>query len=235
MPLPQPGQGAVVLMHGVRGNRLSMVRRAETLHAQGYAVLLFDFQAHGESSGERITFGYLEALDAEAGVEFVHRRLPGQRVGAIGMSLGGAAALLGPQPLPVDALVLESVYPDIDAALTNRLRLNLGPVLGTVFSPILTPLFETLLPPILGVKPNQLRPVDHIRRLTAPVLLISGTKDQHTPIGEARSLFDHAPQPKLFWAVEGAAHGDMEMYNPSDYWRVVLPFFAKYLRMDSDK
>src|SRR5579864_2936490 len=43
LPLPRRGAGAVVLMHGIRANRLSMVRRAERLHSQGYAVLLFDF------------------------------------------------------------------------------------------------------------------------------------------------------------------------------------------------
>ena len=44
--------GAVVLMHGVKGNRLAMLRRARLLHAEGFGVLLFDFQAHGESAGK---------------------------------------------------------------------------------------------------------------------------------------------------------------------------------------
>lgn len=41
---------------------------------------------------------------------------PGEKIGAIGQSLGGAAALLCPRPLQVDALVIEAVYPDIDGA-----------------------------------------------------------------------------------------------------------------------
>ena len=59
-------------MHGVRANRLVMLARARFLHKAGYAVLLFDFQAHGESSGKRITFGHLEGLDASAAVTFLH-------------------------------------------------------------------------------------------------------------------------------------------------------------------
>jgi uncharacterized protein len=62
----RPGGGAVVLMHGVQGNRLHMVPRARLLAAAGFSVLLFDFQAHGESSGDRITLGRLESLDAHA-------------------------------------------------------------------------------------------------------------------------------------------------------------------------
>ena len=109
-----PGHGAVVLMHGVRGNRLQLVERARLLAADGVAVLLFDFQAHGESGGSRITFGKLEGMDAAAAVRFARGRAPGEPLGAVGISLGGAAALLGPGVLDVDALVLEAVYPTID-------------------------------------------------------------------------------------------------------------------------
>lgn len=226
----QPGGGAVVLMHGVWSNRRSMVQRARVLHDRGFAVLLFDLQAHGESPGRHITFGRLEALDVAAAVAFVRQRLPGERVGAIGISLGGAAALLGPGPLAVDALVLESVYPDIDAALANRLCAGLGPVAGPVLTPLLAPAFTLLLPPILGVRPDELRPVDHIGAATAPLLVASGTADDRTPIGEARSLFDRAPEPKQFWAVKGAAHVDLERHDPDAYWAVVLPFLTRHLQ-----
>jgi uncharacterized protein len=138
-------------MHGIHSNRLSMVRRARLLNAAGFSVLLFDFQAHGESTGARITFGHLEAEDAGSAVAFVRARLPNERIGAIGTSLGGAAALLGPHPLPVNALVLESVYSDIAPAITNRLRAVLGPSLGGIAAPTLEYLFELLLPPVLGV------------------------------------------------------------------------------------
>ena len=43
------GGGAVVLMHGVRASRTDMLDRARFLSRVGYTVLLFDFQAHGES------------------------------------------------------------------------------------------------------------------------------------------------------------------------------------------
>src|ERR1700730_13582815 len=60
------GVGAIVLMHGLRASRLSMLERARFLSRAGYSVLLFDFQAHGESTGRHITFGYLESKDAQA-------------------------------------------------------------------------------------------------------------------------------------------------------------------------
>src|SRR5580698_7382928 len=63
LPADRP-RAVVVLMHGVRANRLQMLDRARFLHRAGYAVLLYDSRAHGESTGRAITFGYLESRDA---------------------------------------------------------------------------------------------------------------------------------------------------------------------------
>ena len=223
------GGGAVVLMHGVHSNRLSMVRRARFLSAAGFAVLLFDFQAHGESSGDRITFGAREALDARSAVAYVRRRLPQERVGALGTSLGGAAILLGPDPLKVDAIVLEAVYPDIHTAVENRIRAVLG-LAGSLVAPPVTWLFGLLVPPLLGIRAADLRPIERIAEVTAPVLIASGTRDDRTTMANTKALFSRARAPKQLWAVEGARHVDLEAYAPDDYrWRV-LPFLVERLQ-----
>jgi dienelactone hydrolase len=54
-----------------------------------------------------ITFGWKESRDVLAAVSFLHHVDPTARVGIIGSSLGGVAALLATPPLKVDALVLE--------------------------------------------------------------------------------------------------------------------------------
>jgi fermentation-respiration switch protein FrsA (DUF1100 family) len=226
----QPGDGVVVLMHGVRADRDSMVERARVLNAAGFSVLLFDFQAHGESTGKFITFGYREALDAEAAVAFARQRLPGEKIGAIGSSLGGAAALLGPRPLPVDALVLEAVYPDIGTATANRIRAVLGRPIGTLVAKPLTRLFEFLLRPILGVAPDKLRPIDHIADVGAPLLIASGTQDSRTTVRDTVAMFNNAHEPKSLWLVEGAGHVDLEQYAPEAYRAHVLAFLATALR-----
>src|SRR6266480_5718789 len=116
----QNGRGTVLLLPGVRANRLSMVDRARFLHRAGYSVLLIDFQATGETKGDRIAFGWKESRDANAAVNFVRHIDPTARVAIIGSSLGGVAALLATPPLRVNALILESVYPTIEIATRNR-------------------------------------------------------------------------------------------------------------------
>ena len=218
------GCGAVVLMHGLRSDRNSMIGRARFLSRAGYAVLLFDFQAHGESPGEHITFGYLESRDARAAVRYAREQLPGERVGVIGVSMGGAAALLAEPPLEADALVLEMVYPTIEEAIADRLKMRLGGWGGA-----LTPLLTVLLRPRLGVGAEQLRPIEHVSKLTEPKLFIAGAADLHTTLAESKRLYEAASGPKELWVIGGAAHTDPHAAAGEEYEQRVLDFFADKL------
>ena len=120
------GHGVVVLMHGIRSSRSGLVSRARFLSRAGYSVLLFDFQAHGESAGAYITAGYLESRDARAAIEFARAEAPAETVGVIGISMGGAALVLADPAPRVEAAVLEMVYPTIEQAVDDRLRIRLG-------------------------------------------------------------------------------------------------------------
>lgn len=81
----------------------------------------------------------------------------------------------------------------------------------------------------LRVGPARLRPIDHIAGIGSPVLLINGTRDEHTSIREAESLLQAARPPRYFWAVEGAAHVNLHQFAPRDYERHVALFLDQYL------
>lgn len=229
----RPGMGAVLLLHGVGANREAMLGRAEFLHAEGFTVLAPDFQAHGESPGDHITFGARESFDAEAAMNYLRDVVPGERVGVIGVSMGGAASLLGPGPLDANAFVLESVYPTIRNAVRDRLSAWFGPLspIATLFT---SPLIRVLSADV-DVAESELQPIDRIGEIRAPLLLISGTLDPYTPLNEARSLFNAAPSHKSFWAVDGAKHEDLHAFAPREYERRVGGFLARCLRADSTK
>ena len=132
------GRGMVLLVHSIRSNRVEMLSRARFLNEQGYGTLLIDLQAHGETPGDRITFGARESEDVEAAVAYLRNSFPGERLGAIGVSLGAAAIVLAKQPLRLDVVVLESLHPTIREAVENRLRLHLGQ-LGPYLRPFCCP------------------------------------------------------------------------------------------------
>src|SRR5215813_3848032 len=221
-----PGRkGAVVLTHGFRGDRRQMLGRASFLSKAGYSVLLFDFQAHGESPGKQITIGYLESRDAQAAVEFMKKNCPGEKLGVIGLSMGGAAAVLASPALEVDAMVLEEVYPDIERATANRMERYFG-----AWARGLGPLLIVQLPLRAGIEKEALRPIDRVGAIKAPKLFIAGAKDRNTKLDESRELFAAAAEPKEFWVVEEAAHVDVHQIAKEEYERRVLDFFEKRLR-----
>jgi alpha-beta hydrolase superfamily lysophospholipase len=163
-----------------------MVGRARFLHRAGYTVLLVDLPGHGESMGDRITFGVRESDGVRAALDYLRRAAPGERVGALGVSLGGASLLLGtgePAANAADAVVLEAVYPTIGEAVADRLRIRLGAV-----GPPLAPLLTWQLRPQLGVGAEDLRPIDRVRALRVPVLVVAGEADRRMAHGRSRGL-----------------------------------------------
>ena len=227
----RPGAGAVLLLHGVGDDRRSMLGRARFLHDAGFTVLAPDFQAHGESRGRHITFGALESYDALAALAYLREHSRGERVGVIGVSMGGAASLLGPQPLAADALVLESVYPTINEAVVDRLHVWLGPF-GFLGGAVGYALLNVVGPEI-GVDDDHMRPIDVIGRVAEPLLMIAGTLDRYTPLREARALFARAKAPKELWEVQGAGHEDMYSFAPAEYQKRVEFFLSTHLRSAS--
>jgi pimeloyl-ACP methyl ester carboxylesterase len=115
---------AVVLIHGWMWNRLGNVAGkvpiddrdvdflpvTKSLHDAGFHVLLFDLRGHGESGRSRhlLTFGPIEARDFVGAVNYLRSRadVDGQRIGALGISMGGSIALHGaPDCQPIKALL----------------------------------------------------------------------------------------------------------------------------------
>ena len=220
-----PGGSVVLLIHSMRSNRLEMLSRARFLRSQGYTVLLIDLHAHGETMGNRITFGLRESESVTASVAFLRETFPHERIGAIGASLGAAAIVLAKQDLKLHAVILESLHPTIEEAIDNRLKLHFGQ-----YGSVLLPLMLAQLSFYLGVPVDELNPITHINHLNSPLLFISGTNDAHTTKSETERLFSAANSPKELWIVPGAGHFNMHSYIGKEYEKQVSAFLSKYLR-----
>lgn len=214
----------VLLLHSVRSDRREMVGRAHFLLEAGYSVLLIDMQGHGETSGKNITFGFRESHDAHEALSFLRARVKGRKIGVIGVSLGGAASLLGESPVKADAVVLEAVYISIESAVINRVSIRVGKI-GEYLAPLLTWQIE----PRLGIPLKALSPLNAVKRLKAPVMIIGGTEDRRTPRQESQRLFEQAPEPKQLWLIKGAKHQNFHLYAKAEYEKRILEFLGAHL------
>jgi uncharacterized protein len=220
----------VLLLHAVRADRATMAPRARLLVQHGFSALLIDLQGHGETPGTAITLGARESADVTAALSWIRRTAPGRRVGIIGCSLGGAALLLAAQPVGVDAVVLEGVYPRIERAVENRVRLRVGPL-----APLLALLLIVQLKPRLKVAASDLQPIESIARVGAPVLVAAGDRDVHTTLAESQDLYEAASEPKELWIVRGAEHEDLYAFDARAYEQHVLTFLVNRLQVGGER
>lgn len=220
----RPEKAVVILIHGIRSNRLSMIDRAKMLYTDGYSVLMIDLQAHGESQGDWITFGYLEALSAEAALRYARSRWPEKKVGLIGVSLGVASAVFAAKKVQADAYILEAVFSTLEEAAVNRMRIRFGEM-GALFTPLL--LWQTQMQ--LGARIDEISPLHSISRIKAPIFLIAGEKDDRTTLENSEALYEQISAPKSTWVIQGAKHQDFYKYAGKDYKMRVLAFLEKSL------
>lgn len=216
--------GAVLLLHGIRANRESQIARMRLLAAEGYSVLAIDLPSHGESTGQRITFGHGESRAVIAAVQFLRQQNPGARIGIIGQSLGGASAALAGAALDADAVVLEAVFGDIETAAANRLHNYFG-IAGSLAAPLLVQAASWHL----GLPPGALTPARAIADVKAAVMVIAGEADTRATPEEGRRIYEAARDPKEYWLVPGAAHVDFLKADSAAYRARVLPFLRQHL------
>ncbi len=222
-PLPRAN---VVLFHGMRNNRSYVLDRIEFLIAAGYRCIAFDHRAHGESGGRLISFGYHERHDVTAVAALVRARWPKEPCGALGISMGGAAlCFAGEAARAFDAIILESVYHDLERAFSHRIG-SAYPAWFRHFRPGVIWLTERRL----GTRLQQVAPIAHVARLAPrPVLLLTGSKDLLAPPAEVQAFVAQIPATGQFHLIPGAGHGEVyEVAGPA-YRDLLLGFLDRHL------
>jgi pimeloyl-ACP methyl ester carboxylesterase len=217
---------AVLMLHGINCSRAGFTNHALWLNSIGYAVLAIDFRGHGGSQAVPRSFGLYEARDGAAGLALLRSHAPNRRVGLIGTSLGGAAALLGDDgPLPVQAMVLQAAYPDLRRAIADRIARIAGHPLAVLGEPLLS--YQSW--PRYGVPPSRIAPNDGLRRFRGPVLIIGGTVDTNPTVADTRALYNAAPGPKSLWLLDGVGHAASGSIFNDEYRHRVQALFASRL------
>ena len=204
-PEVQTGK-AILLLHGVGGNRESMVSLGNLFLHNGYSVLEPDLRGHGESGGIT-TYGLLEEQDVQAWASWMLSQPDVTKIYGFGASLGASVLLESlNRETRFRGVIAESAYSDFPAIGTERLGRDMG---GMAFlaAPVVSAgfLYANMR---YGADLRKASAVEAVRRTHVPVFLIHGLADFKTAPENSRRLAAADPQATL-WLVPGGGHADI--------------------------
>jgi fermentation-respiration switch protein FrsA (DUF1100 family) len=180
---PRPGRPLILYFHGNAGGLDLRVERFRAMAKAGIGVLAIEYRGYAGSTGSPSERGL--KLDGEATyAAAIESGVEPQRIVAFGESLGSGVAVAIAARHKIGALVLDSPYSSIaDVAAAAYWFVPVRALLRD-------PFHNDLL----------------IGKVSAPTLMVHGSKDPIVPIRFGEKLFALANPPKTFWRVEGAGH-----------------------------
>lgn len=191
LKLPSP-RGVVFFLHGNSGNLTDCLADIEAFREVNFDVVMFDYRGYGKSTGCIESEDQLRG-DVRYVWEYFASQYEGKRVVIAGQSLGtalaaGLAAELSAAGRTPDLTMLVSPYSSMRA------------------------LGEELYPWVpRKVLRYPLHTAEHAGRLSGPIMLLHGDKDELIGIHHSESLCTAAPHAQLF-RVEGAGHSDVHKF-----------------------
>jgi dipeptidyl aminopeptidase/acylaminoacyl peptidase len=220
--IPGRRSQAVIVVHGLNTNRAAVLPEAAVLAEAGYQLLLLDLRGHGHSQDSLVSYGYREAWDVQAGLDYLSRRPEVEQIGALGSSLGGAAvARAAALDSRLQAVVIEDSYSSLPDAVGDAFDdLTIFP--QWPFAPLIIALAERRV----GLKISQ---VDSARDLATlqgrPVLIIHKTDNRLFPVEHAERMYRAAGEPKQLWLIEGLGPANPAVERPAEFRERVVGFF----------
>lgn len=222
--VPSKNRAAVILAHGLGGNKATMLNQLRLLAFDGFGVLALDLRAHGDSEGDTIT-GVTEANDVLGALDYLKTRtdVDADKIGALGVSLGAVVVLRAARISgELRAIVLESLGP-----ITLNDHGGRPQTLRRWINYPINWFMYKLGDWMCGVMPPE-GIMEALPRLwPRPVLLIStGTRlEQHFN----RLFIEAARDPKMLWEVTRASHAAAYAYETEAYKEKVGGFFKANL------
>lgn len=199
---------AVILLHGVGDNRQGMMGFAELFLSHGYAVLLPDSRAQGESGGKFPTYGLREANDVRKWFDWINARYHPKCVFGMGESMGAAIVLQAVKTTPFCAVVAESTFASFQEIAYIRVGqvFHTGSWLGRF---VLRPSIELAFlygKVTRGVNLASASPEQSVAATQVPILLIHGSADHNIPPHQSEMVRDRNPARVVLWEVPRAGH-----------------------------
>ena len=221
-------KAVIILCHGFPGTRSEVVNHLAFLRKAGFNVFTFDFRGRGESEGDTCTIGYHEVNDLLGAVRTLRERpdTKSQKIGVLGLSMGGAVCIMGAaREKEIAAVVADAPYARLDRAVNQRFRAFLGPL-----APVFRAPAQFFGERMADFEISDVSPLNEVAQISPrPLFLIHGTSDFLIKPTDSKMLHAAARDPKQLWLVERARHTKAYRVAGEEYERKVTEFFRQAL------
>lgn len=222
---PAEPLGTVVIVHGWRDQRTYRYHEALDYYRAGYAVLLPDLRASGESEGKWIDLALYYRKDLLAWIDLL-RTQKGVRAPFIldGLSMGAATVLSLSGADELDPEVL-AILADCPYTSLKQQSLHMLSGLPKPLPTVILYLIGAVASLAQGHSVFQKRTaLAAVQKAQVPIFIIHGEADKFVPFRFGRTLYERASSPiKRFKAVPDCGHADAVYIDP-DYMRDKLAF-----------
>ena len=186
---PRGERPVLLYFHGNGGALRLRADRFRALTADGQGLVALSYRGYGGSTGSPTEAGIL--ADARAAYDFAAARYGADKLILWGESLGTGVAVALAAERPVARVILESPFSaavDVAAAAYPFM-------------------------PVRWLMKDQFRSDLRIGKVTAPILILHGDRDQVVPIAIGERLYALAKSPKRFVRIPGGAHGNLGAFG----------------------
>ena len=208
---------AVICFHGYTGEGLSNhIAIADYFLKKGYAMLMPDARAHGESEGEYIGFGCLDRKDALSWVNWLIGKC-GNDVAIMlhGTSMGGATVLMASGldlPCQVKGIVSDCGFTSPKEVFTH--------VLNHMYHLPAFPAIQgadLINKRLAGYGMDECNAKYEVQKAKVPILFIHGSSDTFVPVSMCHEIYENLVSPKRKLIVEWSDHAERYYKDMADY------------------
>lgn len=216
----------VLILHGYHKSKERMYHYVKQFPRDN--MLLFDFRAHGQSDGNTISFGFHEAKDVAAAIDFLrqHEKTKTLPIVGLGVSMGAVALVqYAQQDVLLRGIICDSMFAHFDELVGKKFEQKVA-LPRSIFLPLIRRLFEYKT----GVRMRDVHPIASVRDLKMPILIIHSEEDPLVDVDDARQVYASAQGKKQLWIVGGKCHGRCICKDmPQEYGRRTNAFFDSVL------
>jgi alpha-beta hydrolase superfamily lysophospholipase len=223
-PAADKTSDAVFLLHGGGDSKASYFELGEALVERGFTAVVIDSRAHGESTGDTLTYGAFESEDLVHVRDTLERRgLIPSHVAVMGFSYGAATALMwaarDPHVMTVVAIAPFSSLYDVAPEYAKLLPRPL--VHASVW----------WAGRLAGFDPSD-NPLARAPKVKAATLIVHGDADVNIPVDEARAVAALLPNGSLR-VMAGLTH--QSMFDDDRVWNETVTWLRSHAAHPPDR